>query len=67
MLVQYTSLAQYYFYNIPFLIPIKSCVLACLYHLLSFRPTDVENEKNRRPHVCPHNSQYCKFENSMTG
>ena len=45
MLVQYTSLAQYYLYNIPFLISIKSCVLACLYHLLSFRLTDVDNEK----------------------
>ena len=61
------SLAQYYFYNIPFLISIKSCVLACLYHLLSFLLSYVDNEKNRRPDVCPHNSQYCKFEYSMTG
>ena len=67
VLVQYTSFAQYYLYNIPFLISIKSFVLACLYHLLSFLLTDVDNEKNGRPHVCPHNSQYCKFEYSMTG
>ena len=67
MLVQYTSFAQYYLCNIPFLISIKSFVLACLYHLSSFVLTDVDNEKNRRLHVCPHNSQYCKFEYSMTG